>query len=130
MKKAKKEYLIWIKRAQDDLLWTMTSIKGKIYYGACFSSQQAVEKALKAYLLFIQNKFDKIHDLVKLLDECVTFDSSFRTYRRKVASLTFYYIQTRYPDISDLDKFTLADAEEALSIASEIVSFITKKIEV
>ncbi|MCL5429363.1 MAG: HEPN domain-containing protein [Chloroflexi bacterium] len=37
----------WLARAEDDLDWTQASLKEGIYYSACFSAQQAAEKALK-----------------------------------------------------------------------------------
>ena len=128
MKTNKNEYQAWLNRAKEDLLWTEANIKEGIYYGACFTSQQAVEKVLKAYLLFKQEKFEKIHDLVKLLDECVIYDKSFNTFRNKIAKLTFYYIQTRYPDISELDKFTKEEADKAFIVAQKIITFVSDKI--
>lgn len=124
MKNNKAEFLIWIERAKDDLLWTEANIREKIYYGACFTSQQAVEKALKAFLLYREGQFGKIHDLVKLIDECIVLDKSFNDFRKKISKLTFYYIQTRYPDISELDKYSKEEADEALLSAREIVDFV------
>ncbi len=48
---SKKASRIWLSKALDDLRWTEANIRESIYYGACFTAQQAVEKALKAYLL-------------------------------------------------------------------------------
>ena len=72
----------------------------------------------------------KIHDLVKLLDECKKFDDSFEKYRQKTAKLTFYYIHTRYPDISELDKYTREEADEAFEIAKEITDFVSQKLNI
>lgn len=128
MKENKKEYKIWLTKAGDDLLWTKSNIKADIYYGACFTSQQSAEKSLKAYLLYQKGRFDKIHDLVKLIDDCIKYDKSFSRYRKKTAKLSFYYIQTRYPDISELDRFTQKEAEEAFINAKEIFDFVSDKI--
>ncbi len=125
---SKKEYQLWLDRASDDISWTESNIREKVYYGACFTAQQAVEKALKAFLLYKQNRFDKIHDLVKLVDDCSLFDEEFRSIRSQAATLSHFYVQTRYPDISELDQFTETDAHDALSAAKEIVAFVQRKI--
>ena len=127
-KSEKKEYEIWLNKALDDILWTESNLKEKIYYGACFTAQQSVEKSLKAYLLYKQGRFDKIHDLVELIDNCLKHDKNFRSYRKRIAKLSFYYIQSRYPDISEIDRFTKEEAEEALEIAKTVVDFVSRKI--
>lgn len=128
MKANKKEYQIWLDKSLDDLLWTKSNIKEKVYYGACFTAQQSVEKALKAFLLFKHGSFGKIHDLVKLVDECSVINKDFKQYRSNVAKLTYYYVQSRYPDLTEIDIFTQEDADEALKIAEEMWEFISIRI--
>lgn len=128
MRDNKREYQVWLDKAHDDLKWTESNIREKVYYGACFTAQQAAEKVLKAFLLYKQERFGKVHDLVKLIDECASYDKDFSLYRNKIAKLSFYYAQTRYPDITELDKFSQEEAAEALSLASEIVHFVSDKI--
>lgn len=123
------EYKIWLEKAEDDLKWTQSNLKEEIYYGACFTAQQAVEKVLKAYLLYKKGRFDKVHDLITLLDDCVVYDQDFTEYRTRIAKLSFYYMQTRYPDISEIDKFTREEAEEALEVATEFIEFVSSRIE-
>ena len=123
-----KEYKIWLDKASDDLNWTKSNIKQKVYYGACFTAQQSAEKALKAFLLFKKGRFEKVHDLVKLLNTCATNNKEFIRFKTKVAKLSFYYIQSRYPDISELDIFTAAQAQEAYEIAENIFQFVSEKI--
>jgi HEPN domain-containing protein len=122
------EYNIWIKKAHDDLKWTEANMREKIFYGACFTSQQAVEKILKAFLLYKIGKFDKVHDLVSLIDKCIEIDSNFNSFRKPIAKLSFYYIQSRYPDISEIDIFSKEEAENAFVIAKKIVEFTVTKI--
>ena len=38
-------YKDWLIKASDDLKWTKHSIESKVWYGACFTSQQSAEKA-------------------------------------------------------------------------------------
>ena len=128
MKNRHKEYVLWLNKAKDDLKWTEANIREKIYYGACFSAQQSAEKALKAYLVFKKGRFGKIHDLVSLLGHCSRINKNFTLFKKKVAKISRYYIQSRYPDIGDLDMFTEKEASEAFEIAEEVVSFIGDQI--
>lgn len=41
----------WLKFALDDLSWTEANLRESVWYGACFTTQQAVEKSLKSYLI-------------------------------------------------------------------------------
>ncbi len=122
------EYQRWLKTAADDLDWTRANIHGKIWYGACFSAQQAAEKALKAFLLFKGQKIKKIHSLNALLEECKEIDSSFEQLRTGCARLTVYYVTTRYPDIIDFAEFSQEKAVEALDLAKRVVDFVETKI--
>lgn len=108
--------------------WTEANIREKIYYGACFSAQQSAEKALKAFLIYKKGRFGKIHDLVSLLGQCTKADSSFTRLKKKVAKISRYYIQSRYPDIGDIDRFTYDESHEAFEIAVEVLSFVNKLI--
>lgn len=48
----KNKALAWLKIASEDLLWGRDDFKNSWYSRVCFISQQAVEKALKSYLIF------------------------------------------------------------------------------
>ena len=118
----------WLKQAADDLNWTQSNIREKIWYGACFTAQQAAEKALKAYLIYCGKSITKIHDLGALLEMCVKIDKSFEELREASASLTGYYTPTRYPDVAEFMIFSKNKAEEALELAQEILRFVEGKI--
>lgn len=128
MSGTKNEYKTWLEKAEDDLKWTESNLKEEVFYGACFTAQQSIEKALKAYLLYKQGRFDKVHDLKTLLDACAVYDSDFKQYQTQIVKLSFYYMQTRYPDISEIDKFTQEEAEEAFQTAKEFIEFVSGKL--
>lgn len=133
MKKKEKEYKrlseIWLKTAKDDLLWAKDSLKDKWYSRVCFISQQAVEKALKSYLFFQQEKLIRTHNLLLLLKNCQKYNRSFTKLVDSCTILNGYYIDTRCPDIWDITRFEdPALAKEALSLAHEVVIFVQKKI--
>ena len=55
---------------------------------AGFHSQQASEKALKAFLTWHDEPIERTHSLVALLAMCLPFDTSFNTLRRAAIALT------------------------------------------
>ena len=59
--------------------------------------QQAVEKALKAFLASHDRPFRKTHDLVELGAECVAIDVTLEPHLRATALLTEYAWRYRYP---------------------------------
>jgi HEPN domain-containing protein len=64
---------------------------------AAFHCQQAVEKALKAFLTWHDRPFRKTHDLVELGAECVAIDPGLEPHLRGTAPLTEYAWRYRYP---------------------------------
>jgi|SRR3989344_1085057 len=119
----------WFAKALDDLKWTEANIRESIFYGACFTAQQAVEKALKAYLLAHGKNVRKIHDISALLEECGKFDESLLHLRETLLPLVDYYVQTRYPDAGDFIGYTKEKAEDALVRAREILDGIQERLE-
>jgi HEPN domain-containing protein len=64
---------------------------------ALFHCQQAVEKALKAFLTWHDRPFRKTHDLVELGGQCVALDPALDNRLRTAALLTEYAWKFRYP---------------------------------
>lgn len=122
------EYRLWLEKAKDDILWTKSNLEGRIYYGACFSAQQAVEKAFKAFLIYHKKNLRKIHDVISLLEDCIKIDDSFEGLMKVTEVLIPYYVTTRYPMFEDISSFNKQQAEEAYNIAQEIIKFVEKKI--
>lgn len=93
---------------------------------AAYFTQQSVEKALKAYLIFKQQSIPRTHDLEKLLMECIKHDSTFEKLRDDTEVLSPYATYTRYPD----DRFNIDRKEttEAIKHAEKILKFVQIKI--
>ncbi len=115
----------WWKQAENDLKAAKVSAAGKIYDWACFQSQQAVEKALKAIYLKEFKDLIKVHDLVflsrrlalpqEIEDSCI--------------KLNKVYIPTRYPeDGTSSEKFSAQDAQQCIEIASNLLTWLQKKL--
>ena len=123
-----KNWSKWLDKAKDDLLWSEAGMKEEVFYGACFSAQQAGEKALKSYLLFKDVEPRRIHDLSGLLEECIEMDKNLEELLNQAATLAGYYVETRYPDIGEFMGYTKEQAKEALDFARQIVNFVEKLV--
>ena len=68
---------------------------------AGFCLEQAVEKFLKAFLLFRGWRLRKIHDLGALLDDAITYDASLEEFRSACQKISAFYFVERYPFVVD-----------------------------
>lgn len=57
----------WIKDAEDELSSALILLEHERYKGACFHSQQSVEKGLKAMIFERGETPDRVHDILELL---------------------------------------------------------------
>ena len=118
----------WINKAEDDLKWTKSNIKEKVWYGACFTSHQSVEKSLKSFLLSKSKPVAKIHDLSALVERCKEIDDSFEELIDGVISISDYYINSRYPDAGDFMSYSQQNAVEAYEVAKDVFKFVSGKL--
>jgi len=117
----------WIRKADSDLLVIEASIGVGALDAACFHAQQAAEKYLKAYLTQKDIEFPLTHNLAKLLELCITVDSSFASLLSLAEPLTPYAVEMRYDsDFWPDDQV----AEEAESAALAIKDFVLERISV
>jgi len=91
-----------------------------------YHSQQAVEKALKAYLVWRDVPYRKTHELASLVQQCAALDPDFRSLPPRVGSLSRYAITGRYPQTGE--EINPGVAAEALSLARETVRFILDRL--
>ncbi len=93
-----------------------------------FHAQQAVEKALKAYLVLHNKHFGKTHNLSQLIDLCSEIDREFQQlHELEIDKLYPLAIEARYPDTEI--EITVNEAREAIEKARTATSFVTRKIE-
>ena len=93
----------------------------------CFSMQQAVEKYIKAYLIYHDKPYKKTHDISLLIQNAVEIDEDFnKLYEINADLLTDYAVEIRY----DRTYITLSKEKEteAVLIAENVRSFIMKKL--
>ena len=110
------------------------SVDGGFYAAACFQAQQAAEKALKAYLYYRRHRFVHGHSVSELAARCAKYDESFTTLKKGLAMLDRFYIPTRYPNGLPggipAEAYFAEDAEQALAVAEEALSFVRERLEI
>ncbi len=119
----------WIMKADRDFK-TVDKLMGVdeiITDTACFHAQQAIEKYLKAFLIYHQVPFGRTHDLIFLVQKCKDIDSDFEKFSTtKIDKLTDYAVEVRYPDEFYIP--SVEEARESYQIANEIGSFVKDKL--
>lgn len=133
MKKLSEEVQEWVDYADEDLRAAQVLLREGIYNQACFHAQQCAEKMLKAVLLHHGQPLPKIHDLNELFEKSVAENLlDLLPFREQVATLSLYYVPTRYPDamLGALpDRLPgKRDAAEAVEFADELTQLIRKKL--
>ncbi len=123
------EYLQnWILKADKDLKVAEHELdidrENRVTEAICFHCQQAVEKYLKAYLIFRNVDFGKTHNIEYLLELCATYDKVFHTI--EVGNLSFYAVEVRYPD--DFYIPTTKEAKESMKIARTVKNIVLDRI--
>ena len=92
----------------------------------CFHCQQAAEKYLKAYLIFLEIPFGKTHEIGELITRCEKRDKEISALKEEADELTDYAVEIRYPDAMVVP--TLEEAREAVETAGRVKDFVLKKI--
>lgn len=126
-----KEYRRWIKQAESDLDDARYNAKGGRYSLACFLSQQAAEKAMKAYLYRQGNELVWGHSVAELMDDANVTDPRFGALKEKGYFLDRFYIPTRYPNGLPggipAESFNENDAQAAMQAAQDIIQAVMGK---
>ncbi len=119
----------WILKADNDLKAAESLLRdnSQITDVVCFHSQQAVEKYLKAYLVYRSVDFKKTYDIAELLALCMAQDKEFEVLKDKeIIKLTVYATEIRYPEYFYIPP--VEEAEEAVKKAKFVREFVMGKI--
>jgi HEPN domain-containing protein len=119
----------WLSKAELDLKAATheTAAPGEGLWGdVMFHSQQAAEKALKAFLAWHDVPFRKTHNLEELGAQCATMDTSLRPLTDQAVPLTEYAWKFRYP--GEYDEPDRAEAERALAAARNVYQGILTRL--
>ena len=109
-------------RAAEHLLQVVPPLLG----GVVFHSQQAAEKALKAFLAWHDEPFRKTHNLEELGRQTLAFDPALQPLVDRAGGLTPYAWKYRYP--GEPAEPSLQEAEAALALAREVYEAILARL--
>ena len=87
----------WLEKADSDLNAARWITEGfGPFDTACFHAQQAIEKALKAFLAYNEVPIPRTHDLDELQRLCMKYHDSEEIAALDLAQLTDYAVALRY----------------------------------
>ncbi len=125
-------YRDWLEQSERDMKKARLDLEHKYYEWACFTAQQAAEKAVKA-LFMKMNKTVRGHSIYKFLEAAtgdMKIDQDMLHYARV---LDRYYIESRcpngFPSGRPMDFFDSKIAEEAVDAAGRIIGFCKNTID-
>ncbi|SPF35376.1 HEPN domain protein [Candidatus Sulfopaludibacter sp. SbA4] len=119
----------WLTKAELDLKAAAheTSAPAEGLWGdVMFHSQQAAEKAMKAFLAWHDVPFRKTHNLEELGQQCVALDATLGVVAGQAAPLTEYVWKFRYP--GETGEPERDEAEEALAAARNVYYAIQARL--
>ncbi|MCR4407958.1 MAG: HEPN domain-containing protein [Anaerolineae bacterium] len=127
--KAEYEAQRWLRQAQDD--WEAAHIlyTGGKYAQACFLSQQAAEKAVKA-IWYAVGVAPWGHSVLRLVREVPdeTLGARLKECEGAAAFLDQFYVPTRYPnglpDLTPSEVYRAEDAQRGLKEASRLIQAV------
>lgn len=125
----REEYNRWLKQAKHDLKTAKSTAREEAHDWACFLSQQAAEKALKAYLYLMGQRAVLGHSVMMLLQRCAAHNPSFREVN-DAKRLDEVYITSRYPnglqEGTPAEFYKESDAKECIKLAEKTIRTVEK----
>ena len=117
----------WLKKASNDLTASKKlSDNEETFDCSVFHTHQCVEKAFKAFIVFMQKPIPKTHDLRFLLVCCAEVFPDFMLLREESQQLNSYGHDSRYPNDSFyVDKNA---TDEAIAMAEKILVAIKRNL--
>ena len=100
--------------------------EANLFEVVAFHSQQAVEKSLKAFLVWHQIEFPKTHDVRRLLALCASIDQDLAETLTGAAELTPYGVEYRYP--GEYPPVSKEAAEQSLATARFVLGEVAKRL--
>jgi HEPN domain-containing protein len=120
-------YESWIDRAKSSYELSKAHISTIICFeDLCYQIQQAVEKALKGFLIYYGVEPEFTHNIGILLNELEKF-TKIPENIKEVTKLTKHAITTRYP--GEYDDITKEEYENSLRIAKNCLDWVDNTIQ-
>ncbi len=104
--------LKWFQQASEDLRLSKYAMEANPPFlkGSAFHAQQCVEKALKGFLIFHEERVPRTHDLRGLAKRVCDKRPDLRSSLDSVGKLTKYVTASRYPTEINFTKEVVLDA--------------------
>ena len=122
----------WLDQAQDDFRWARHLAESGGYNIACFLSQQAAEKALKALLFHLGQELVTGHAVQGLCERAAELMPEIAPKCSHWAFLDGFYLPTRYPDALPggipARAYDQDAARNALALAQEVIDFVASRM--
>ncbi|MCL6582104.1 MAG: HEPN domain-containing protein [bacterium] len=117
----------WLTKADHDLQAAKSLLKAKepLLDIIAFHCQQAVEKYLKGYMVYLDLAFTKTHEIGDLIAIIEEKDPEMIHLKERADTLTDYAVEIRYPE-----SYIMPSQEEinqAIEIAYEIQTYVKSK---
>ncbi len=129
MRDPKAEALRWLAAAREDLAYARHAASGGHHAPACFHSQQAAEKAVKAVHYLRGARAVIGHTVRALIQSLDPRSAALETWLDAARELDLFYVPTRYPNGLDEgtpgQAFSAVHSENALGLALRIVDAAT-----
>ena len=118
----------WLTKADHDIRTAVlaANVEDGLWDIAAFHSQQAAEKALKAFLAWHDVPFRRTHNLVELLEQCEAVDSAFTSLRQAAEFLTKFAVDPRYPGAASDPG--AEGAKGAIQHARDVMNFVLSQL--
>jgi HEPN domain-containing protein len=118
--------LEWMRHARSDLAYAQMPLPaGGMLAVACFHAQQAIEKSIKAVLVYRQIRFPRTHALEALID-LLPDDISYPFDLRLTSIVSGYATGPRYP--GEFEEITEEERIEAARLAEAVVSWADRVV--
>lgn len=118
----------WLDAAISDYQYAEVGLREEqIYPQIAFLSQQVAEKFMKGFLILHGFEPPRIHELPKLLNECIKVNAELEGLRDACELLTGFYIESRYPP--DIPPYSKEEIVEAFRSAEHIKDGIEKAVQ-
>jgi HEPN domain-containing protein len=114
----------WLNKARRDLdsAHKLATDPDQYLDTAIYHCQQAAEKSVKGFLVFHDQRFEKTHDIRRLIEQAMAINSHFSKWQEIGQNLTQYAAAFRYP--SEKIEPDQSEFEDALQDAEDLYTFV------
>jgi HEPN domain-containing protein len=120
----------WLEKARRDLETARIIFSELPEYDdiIAFHCQQSIEKALKAFLIYMDIDFKPVHDLGYLMNLIATKERLLEPYYEQVDQASRFAVQIRYPDT--IINLSRTQVMEVLDLAVRLLKLVNEWIQI